>query len=51
MKLLDSPNANDVSLDEMNELIEPHLDQILKEQKNSEQVRAERAAGTKEDAV
>lgn len=51
MKLLDSPNANDVSLDEMNELIEPHLDQILKEQKNSEQVRAERAAGTKEDAA
>jgi len=30
--------ANDISVDELNSIIQPHLDEILKEQKNREEV-------------
>lgn len=39
LQLLENPTANDISEQEMNELVSPHLDEILKEQKNSEEVR------------
>ncbi|MBP6576547.1 MAG: L,D-transpeptidase [Chryseobacterium sp.] len=37
-KLLDSPEANNISEDEMNKIIEPQLAEILKEQENRELV-------------
>ena len=37
-KLLDSPEANNISEDEMNKIIEPQLAEILKEQENREVV-------------
>lgn len=40
LKLLDNPNANDFSAEEIDGLIKPYLDEILKEQKNSDEVRA-----------
>ena len=46
LQLLDNPNANDFSAEEMNELIKPHLDEILKEQKNSDEVRASKKTET-----
>ena len=33
-KLLDDPNANNISVEEMNKLIEPNLEKIIKEQTN-----------------
>ncbi|GGG56973.1 L,D-transpeptidase [Epilithonimonas arachidiradicis] len=35
-KLLDSPDANNISEDEMNKIIEPHIPEIMKEQENRE---------------
>ena len=35
-KLLDSPEANNIQEDEMNQMIEPHLATIMKEQENRE---------------
>ena len=47
-KLLDSPEANNISEDEMNKIIEPQLAQIMKEQENRdlviEQVEQEKKA-------
>ena len=45
--LSSNPKANDLSVQEMNAIIQPHLDEILKEQKNREdvlsQINAEKA--------
>lgn len=38
--LINDPASNDISLEEMQEIIEPHLAKILKEQKNREEVEA-----------
>ncbi len=46
LQLLQNPNANDFSVDELTEVIKPHLDDILKEQKNSEEVRSARNKGS-----
>ena len=47
-KLLDSPEANNISEDEMNKIIEPHIATIMKEQENRDiviqQVEAEKKA-------
>ena len=37
-KLLDSPDANNISEDEMNKIIEPQLATIMKEQENRDNV-------------
>ncbi|GAB0155293.1 hypothetical protein CHRYSEOSP005_05540 [Chryseobacterium sp. Alg-005] len=37
-KLLDDPNANNISIEEMTKLIEPNLEKMLKEQANREKV-------------
>ncbi|SHL85752.1 L,D-transpeptidase catalytic domain [Chryseobacterium polytrichastri] len=37
-KLLDDPNANNISVEEMSKLIEPNIEKILKEQANREKV-------------
>lgn len=37
-KLLNDPNANNISVEEMTKLIEPHIEKILKEQDNREKV-------------
>ncbi|MDH6252914.1 hypothetical protein M2347_002641 [Chryseobacterium sp. H1D6B] len=37
-KLLDDPNANNISVEEMNKLIDPNIAKILKEQANREKV-------------
>ena len=39
-KLLSDSKANDISVDEITNLVTPHLDEIMKEQKNSEQLRS-----------
>ena len=38
--LINDPASNDISLEAMNEIIEPHLNKILKEQQNREEVLA-----------
>lgn len=42
LKLLQDPRANDISVEKMNDVFIPHLSEILKEQKNSEEVRSEK---------
>jgi hypothetical protein len=37
-KLLDDPNANNISVEEMTQLLEPHIDKMIKEQDNREKV-------------
>lgn len=37
-KLLDDPNANNISVEEMTKLIEPHVEKMIKEQTNREKV-------------
>lgn len=37
-KLLNDPNSNNISVEEMNKLIQPHLEKILNEQTNREKV-------------
>jgi len=37
-KLLDDPNANSISAEEMSKMIEPNIEKILKEQDNRERV-------------
>ncbi|WP_370895980.1 L,D-transpeptidase [Chryseobacterium gossypii] len=37
-KLLDDPNANNISVEDMTRLIEPHIERILKEQDNRDRV-------------
>ncbi len=37
-KLLDDPNANNISVEEMTKLLEPHIDKMIKEQDNREKV-------------
>lgn len=44
LQLLHDPAANDISIEEMNSIFVPYLDEILKEQKNSEEVRSKREA-------
>lgn len=36
--LLENPNANNISVEEMTQLIEPHIEKIIKEQDNREKV-------------
>ncbi len=40
-KLNENPKLNDISIEEMNDIIQPSLEKILKEQKNREEVIAE----------
>lgn len=40
LKLIQDPKANDISVEQMNSVFVPHLQEILKEQSNSEEVRS-----------
>ncbi len=51
LKLLKDPAANDISVEEMNKIFVPHLQEILKEQKNSEEVRGTLTANKDESGV
>lgn len=45
--LIENPKANDISVEDLNEIIKPDLSKILEEQKNSDEVRAQKLAETK----
>lgn len=49
LKLLQDPKANDISVDQMNGIFLPHLSEILKEQKNSEEIRSEKLLSKEKD--
>ena len=42
--LIQDPKSNDISVDELNEIIKPDLEKILEEQKNTDAVRSEQAS-------
>ena len=46
--LIADPHSNDISVEEMNGIIEPELPKIMEEQKNREQVISETAAKSQE---
>lgn len=49
--LIENPKANDISVEALNEVIQPNLSKILEEQKNSDEVRAQKRAETKPEDV
>lgn len=42
--LIENPKANDISIENLTEIIQPNLSEILEEQKNSDEVRAQKNA-------
>ena len=42
--LIENPKANDISIENLTEIIQPNLSKILEEQKNSDEVRAQKNA-------
>ena len=40
--LIENPKANDISIENLTEIIQPNLSKILEEQKNSDEVRAQK---------
>lgn len=49
--LIQNPKANDISVENLNEIIQPNLSKILDEQKNSDEVRAQKLAESKKEDV
>ena len=49
--LSDDSNSNDISVDEINDIIKPHLDKILKEQQNREEVLSQKATEEQKPAA
>lgn len=49
--LIQDPKSNDISVEHLNEIIQPNLKEILDEQKNADEVRAQKQSETKSEEV